>query len=242
VAFFVPRTYVASFLLLTKPEVFCKLEGYRKTPFSLYTSKLAIMKKLFFVLSVLTVFSFKESGLSKDEKTYATRFLKDTEKEVFDAVKGLSEAQLKFKPAPDKWSVEEIVKHIAISEKNLWAMVDGTLKEPANPEMRSNIKATDQQVIDMIESCAQKVKTFETFEPKNTPYTSLDDALNAFKESRNQLIKTIKKTGEDYRNHVTKMPMGSFDAYQMVLFISAHTNRHVQQINEVKADANFPAI
>lgn len=30
------------------------------------------------------------------------------------------------------------------------------------------------------------------------------------------------------------------DAYQLILLISAHTNRHVQQINDVKADAGFP--
>ena len=42
------------------------------------------------------------------------------------------------------------------------------------------------------------------------------------------------------RNHVGQTPMGALDAYQIVLMISSHTNRHVQQINEVKADPNFP--
>ncbi len=44
------------------------------------------------------------------------KLLKDTEKNLKEQLKGLSEAQLKFKPAPDRWSIEECVKHIAMSE------------------------------------------------------------------------------------------------------------------------------
>jgi hypothetical protein len=30
------------------------------------------------------------------------------------------------------------------------------------------------------------------------------------------------------------------DGYEFILFIAAHSERHVKQINEVKADPNFP--
>jgi hypothetical protein len=50
----------------------------------------------------------------------------------------------------------------------------------------------------------------------------------------------VQGTDEDLRMHVGKMPFGKIDAYQMVLMIAAHTNRHTQQLNEVKADPNFP--
>ncbi len=36
-------------------------------------------------------------------------------------------------------------------------------------------------------------------------------------------------------------PLGrKLDAYQWVLLISAHCERHMKQIEEVKADPNFP--
>nr|WP_315822762.1 hypothetical protein [Paraflavitalea speifideiaquila] len=36
------------------------------------------------------------------------------------------------------------------------------------------------------------------------------------------------------------LPFGQFDCYQMILFQAGHTNRHIQQIREVKADPGFP--
>ena len=77
-------------------------------------------------------------------------------------------------------------------------------------------------------------------EPQNTPFQSLDDALNSFKNDRAKLIGYIKATNDDLRNHVATLPFASFDTYQMILFIGAHSNRHTQQIAEVKADPNFP--
>ena len=92
----------------------------------------------------------------------------------------------------------------------------------------------------MIESRAQKVKTAPAMEPQNTPYKSMDEAMKSFIADRTKLIAYVKATSEDLRNHVVTMPFASFDSYQMVLFIGAHSNRHTQQIEEVKADPNFP--
>jgi hypothetical protein len=50
----------------------------------------------------------------------------------------------------------------------------------------------------------------------------------------------VGTTNDDLRDHVVVLPFGSFDSYQMILFMAAHSNRHTQQIEEVKADPNFP--
>jgi hypothetical protein len=43
------------------------------------------------------------------------------------------------------------------------------------------------------------------------------------------------------RGHAIDSPMGvKLDAYEWILFISAHSERHTKQILEVKADPNFP--
>jgi hypothetical protein len=181
-----------------------------------------------------------DNSLTKKERKFAADHMKTTKSDVFDAVKGQTDVQLNFKASPDKWSVKECVYHIAISEKNLWGMLEASMKAPATPEKRSEVKMTDEQVIKMIEDRSAKFKTFETFEPKNTPYKSLDEALNDFKTTRAGHIKYIKATSEDLRNHFVQLPFGWLDCYQFCLFISAHSNRHTQQINEVKADAGYP--
>ncbi len=200
------------------------------------------MKKflLFFTAVALLSFSLTTDPLSKKEKKFANKFLSQTKEGVSDAIKGLSEAQMKFKPAEDKWSVEDCLKHIAITEKMLWGMMEANLKEPATPEKRSELKMTDEEVIKKIEDRSAKVKTMDPAKPENTAFKSGTEALMSFQESREKLKSYVKKTEDDLRNHIVTLPFGSLDGYQYILFISAHTNRHTQQINEVKADPGFP--
>lgn len=201
------------------------------------------MKNLLFIAGIILLvsFSFRVDTLTKQERKFAESHLKTTHAELLESVKGLSDAQLNFKPAADKWSVKECVFHLAISEASLRKWVDATLKDPSNPEKRSEIKMTDEQVIAGVSSRANKVKTFDFLEPQNGKWTSADEALDSLTKHRTALIDFVKATPEDMRNHVnTQTPMGPLDSYQLVLFTSSHTKRHMQQINEVKADPNFP--
>jgi len=193
-----------------------------------------------FAATILFAFNTKDGSISEQERKIAIDLLQQTEQGVINAVAGLSDAQLNFKPAPDRWSVLECVKHIAVSEQLLWHVSDSVIHGAANPEKRSEIKATDEQVVQGVESREKKVKTAPPFEPQNTSYNSLSEALESFKTNRAKLIEYVKTTNDDLRNHVVTLPPGSFDSYQMLLFIAAHSNRHTQQIEEVKADPNFP--
>ena len=178
--------------------------------------------------------------LSKKERKFAAEHMKSTKAELQDAIKGLSAAQLTYKISADKWSVQECVYHIAISEKTLWTMLETSMKAGPTPEKKKDLKVTDDQVIKMLEDRTNKVKTFPPLEPQNTPYKSIDEAMNDFKAGRTAHIKYIKATSEDFRNHFVQMPFGMLDCYQLCLMISSHTDRHVQQLNEVKADFGFP--
>jgi hypothetical protein len=131
--------------------------------------------------------------------------------------------------------------HIAGAEKLLWDLFENTMKLPGNPEKRVEIKVTDEQVVAMMEDRSNKLQAPEPIQPKNTGFTSIDEAIMNFKKSRGEHIKYLKNTTEDLRNHVVHMPFGYIDCYQLLLFIAAHNNRHTQQMNEVKAHPGFPA-
>lgn len=198
--------------------------------------------RLLLTLLVITGLAgtLNNTSLSGKERKSAINLMKDTRSDVFKSVKGLSDAQLNFKPTPDRWSVKECVYHIALSEKNLWDLLEKTMKAPANPEKRAEIKITDEEIIAGVESRDKKVKTIETLEPKNAPYKSVGEALESFKNYRTDHIKYMKSTTEDLRNHVVQMSFGWLDCYQLCLMIAAHSTRHSKQIDEVKADPNFP--
>ncbi len=51
----------------------------------------------------------------------------------------------------------------------------------------------------------------------------------------------MKGTQDDLRAHSAPHPvLKTIDAYQWLLLLSAHSARHAAQIEEVKADPNFP--
>jgi len=63
--------------------------------------------------------------VTQAEKDKALQYLETTKKNVLEATKGLSEAQWNFKPAPDRWSVAQVMEHIAAAED----FIRATLKE-----------------------------------------------------------------------------------------------------------------
>jgi DinB superfamily len=181
------------------------------------------------------------TSLTSKERKFAANHLKDTKINVVKSVKSLSPSQFNFKAAADKWSIKECVFHIVLTERNLWGIVDAAMKHPANPDKRIEIKLTDDRVIAMVEDRSKKFKTSKSLEPKEATFNTVDEALESFKSSRTEHIKYLKTTTEDLRNHVIRLPIGWIDCYQACLFMSAHSNRHMQQIEEVKANANFPS-
>jgi DinB superfamily len=201
-----------------------------------------IMKKIFFpALLLLLCFGFtvKSTSLTKAERKFAAGHLKDTKKHLLKAIKGLSAAQLNFKASPDSWSITECTEHIAISENMLFGMFDGVLKTTPDPAKRGDVKMTDEQVIALITDRSNKVQTQEPFKPTGK-FGSHEGAVTEFVTKRDEHIKRIKKIQDDLRNRYQQLPFGIIDGYQVILFISAHTERHIKQIEEVKAHPNFP--
>jgi hypothetical protein len=200
------------------------------------------MRKLFFYLplALLMSFSLTDSTLTKKERRFAKDHLKETRRDLIKTVDGLTPTQLSFKADPSRWSVEDCVKHIAMAEMGIWKTVQDGLSQPPNPEKRADIKMTDEQLVKAIQDRSSKFQAPEPLQPQNTPFKSVTEALTSFKENRGKVIAYIDDTQEDMRNHVINFPVGMMDAYQLILLMSAHSNRHTQQIKEVIADPNFP--
>ena len=76
------------------------------------------MKKVPLLLSALLLLAAVASSqtLSPGDKDKGLQYLQQTRDGVVAATKGLSEAQLKFKAGPDRWSVAEVLEHIALAE------------------------------------------------------------------------------------------------------------------------------
>jgi hypothetical protein len=184
--------------------------------------------------------ALNDNTVSKADRKAAIELMKENKIAVQKAVKGLSELQLNYKSSPENWSVKECVYHIVIAEKIFWDIFERSMQIPADPEKRITVKLNDEQIIKITEGRTNKVRTADIFEPMNAPYHSVDEALIVFNIMRNDHLKYMRTTTEDLRNHFADLPFGRIDCYQLYLVIGAHSNRHLQQIEELKTSAGFP--
>jgi hypothetical protein len=172
------------------------------------------------------------------DKDKALAYLETTKKGVLDATKGLSLAQWNFKAAPDRWSVAECTEHIAAAEDFIRGMiVENVMKAQAAPDR--DIAKIDAGIMAMVPDRTTKRQAPDPLVPKNR-FGSPEASIKHFVESRAVTEEFLTKT-PDLRAHAGDSPAGGkWDAYEFVLLIAAHSQRHTKQIEEVKADPNFP--
>jgi len=197
------------------------------------------MKKLYTLLSLLAFAAgLHAQELSAEDRAAGLAYLEKTRAGVVDAAKGLSDAQLNFKPAPEKWSVAQVLEHIASAEDLLMGMANQAMAGPPRAE-GENVKEIDALILAALPDRTQKRSAPEPLIPTNR-YGSAAEALKHFEESRAKTVALVKD-GKGLRAHATESPLGkNLDPYEWALFIAAHSERHTKQMLEVKANPAFP--
>ena len=174
------------------------------------------------------------ASLTALERQRLVAHLEMTESWLVDEVSGLSPAQLQFRPAPGSWSILEVLDHLVVAEPIYWQDLQRAMKAP--PGSRKP-PATDADILWYGIDRTQRQKAIPAEEPKG----QLRDpraALDTLRKLHAQMLQYVRTTDDDLRSHVVERE-GS-DAYQWMLLISTHEQRHVLQIREIKADAKFP--
>ena len=191
------------------------------------------------VLALTGVTATSAQEVTQAEKEHALQYLESTKKDVLEATKGLSVAQWNFKPAPDRWSVAQVMEHIAASEEfiRVGLLQEKVMISPPGESSR-DVKKIDAAVEAMIPDRSHKAQAPEPLVPNNR-FGSPEGSLKQFLESRATTEQFLRSTA-GLRDHVMDGPVGKMDGYEFILFIAAHCERHVKQINEVKANPNFP--
>lgn len=196
------------------------------------------------VAATAMTFAMARAAYAQDasaaDKEKALALLESSKKGVLAATKGLSPAQWNFKPAPDKWSIAECMEHIAAAEDFIRGQIEqNILKAPAAPDR--DIAKIDAGILANVPDRTNKVQAPEPLKPTNR-FGSPDAAIQHFLESRAKTEEFLKAT-PDLRGHAVDAPGGNtkWDAYEFVLLIGAHSERHTKQIEEVKASPGYPA-
>jgi hypothetical protein len=118
------------------------------------------------VLACSAATSLRAQEVTPAEKDRAILYLESTKKGVLEATKGLSEAQWNFKAGPDRWSIAQVMEHIAASEDFIRQMdAEKVMVAPAVPGR--DLKKTDDAVVAMVPDRSQKAQAPEPLVPTN---------------------------------------------------------------------------
>ena len=199
------------------------------------------MKKIILPILVLAMVSFELSTntITETERKAAIENMEQTRDRLHNTIEGLSETQLNYKASATSWSVAECLEHLATSEIIFNQLLQTALKVAADPSRRPAVKMSDERLMNFVTDRTNKVQTSKAFEPTGK-FGSHKESLKAFNEQREAHITYMKSTQDDLRNHYSELPFGVIDGYQILWFMSGHTERHVQQMEEVMQDVGFP--
>ncbi len=190
---------------------------------------------------VSAVSAADDGKLTAEERAKAIKLLKDTQAETLEALEKLSDEQLKFKPAPDKWSVLETAEHIMMAESLLFGAVQGAVASKANPEWETKTKGKNELLERVLPDRSGKAQAPESIVPSGK--LTSEEVIAKYKAARGKTLKFAEETELPLKAHTFDHPFPIFstlNAYQWLIYIPLHNVRHNKQIAEVRANANFP--
>lgn len=185
----------------------------------------------------ITAAAFAADAPAAGDREALIAQLERTKARFLASVEGLSEAQWNYKPAPERWSVAECAEHITAAESFIRKMAADSMKG----ELAADAAGTnqDQKILTFLVDRSTKFKAPEPLMPTNR-FGTPAAAVAAYTKERAETI-ALASSDVDLRTHGTKhFALGDLDSYGWFLFLSAHSERHTLQIEEVKADPGFP--
>jgi hypothetical protein len=194
--------------------------------------------RLLLTLLVITGLAgtLNNSSLSPKERKQAIYLIKNSRKDIYSSVAGLSPRQLKYKPSPKEPSIGDLILAMTWKEQISSEQIKVSMAAPANSESRLKIALTDEQLLsnDDYSFCKPQAGT-NTAIGKDPA-----EALRRFMAIQNDHIKYVRTSTEDLRNHVIKTSAGWIDCYQYYLLLADQNSFIAEKIKSIQALPHFP--
>ncbi|HXA68269.1 MAG TPA: DinB family protein [Bryobacteraceae bacterium] len=200
------------------------------------------MKRLA-LLSVISCFGLyaADAHMTTEERTKVLHWLDESRQEFLASIDGVSEEQWKWRPAPERWSVGETAEHIVLAEAMLFESVKNAMSSPANPAWEEQTKGKTEFIVQVMAPRLGKAQAPEPIVPRNGLTQS--QVRDRFEQQRAEIVKFASDTNLALKEHTVVHPFpvfGTLNAYQWLIYVPLHTERHDKQIAEVKATAGYP--
>jgi uncharacterized damage-inducible protein DinB len=180
--------------------------------------------------------------MTQEERTFLLERLGGSEARLLALVEGLSAEQWTFREGAGRWSIAENVEHLVLFERFIRGVVVKILATPAEPEKVDAVMAKHQAVLGLAVAGEMKIQAREVVCPAGTS-SAMDELKETLWRERAETIAFVRDLQVDLREHFfAHLLLGDLDAYQWLLVIAQHSDRHAAQIKRVMSDARFPHI
>lgn len=203
------------------------------------------MKNLFIILlagssSIFHSYSQDVKLWTEADRQYLLANLVRSKEELVKETKGLTKEQWSFKESPDRWSINQVIEHIATWELLLDHEISRALLDGPKPDLYKTAKP-DSVILGFI--LEEKPHISEEY-TKPFTYTvpmGLNEGTNNlmwFLKMRNESIAYVEKATEDLRSYNLKP--GRPNLHQRYITVFGHCDRHLRQIRKIKQHPNYP--
>jgi len=195
----------------------------------------------FFAILLLATQAFAQASIvfTEKDRESALKYMNETKADYLDQLKGLSDAHLNFRSGEGRWTIAEIAEHITVVEETLFDWVTKGRFKPEVAKCENPFRIDDRLVLGGITNRSRKFTAPEPVQP-NGRWKTVADLSASFEKRRNATIEFMKNNKTDLRGVFGRSPLGTLDGFQQILFIIGHSERHLAQLKEVKADKNYP--
>lgn len=163
---------------------------------------------------------------------------------LLDSITGLSEAQLDYRPEGSRWSISDILHHLALTDEANAKLTSRMLQQaralslPLDP-------TPDESALNSLDGYADalrntKAQAPEFVEPQS--HLPVEESLARLKASREKILESVEHLAQyDLSQLSYRHPLlGNLNMYQWILISGGHERRHAGQIGRIKAEADFP--
>ena len=177
-------------------------------------------------------------GLTPEERERITALLVESRDAFLHSIIGLTQAQWRFKPSADTWSIAENCDHVGAIESVFRTMVQQRLIE--SPERAEAVQGKQKVIQRAVSNRDVRVKVPIEIAPF-AHVGSPEDFADAFTAGREETLEYVRTTEDPLHLRVQKhFVLGDFDGAQWLEMIAAHCLRHRAQVEEVKTAAEWP--
>lgn len=176
--------------------------------------------------------------MTEAERSEVIELLLKSEQEMLQAIDGLTDQQWTFKPAPERWSVGEVVEHIVLADALLFDTAVKALDRQLDEGWNTTLAKTDV-LRKALPDRSRRVDAPAAIKPQQAMTRAA--LVSRFKEQRAKALAFVRATDKPLKAHTAPNPFfGSLNAHQWLLYIPLHHVRHNQQIAEVKGSSGYP--